>query len=59
MTEPSSPTTDQPSTAQPSTPQPHEDIDEIVTTDPGPKQDPGQGEDTPAQEAPEGEPGFS
>ncbi len=38
---------------------PHEDVDDIVTTDPGPQQDDEQGEDTPAQDAPEGEPGFS
>lgn len=37
----------------------HEDVDDVVTTDPGPQQSPGQGEDTPPQDAPEGEPGFS
>ena len=45
--------------------EPHEEVPGIVTTDPGPQQEPGQGE-TPPEEAgtlppedPEGEPGFA
>lgn len=45
----------QPSHADPV--DPHEDVDDIVTTDPGAQQDAGQGEDTPSQD--EGEPGFA
>jgi len=44
--------------------QPHEDVPDIVTTDPGPRQEPGQGEQTPEEvgttppEDPDGEPPF-
>ena len=44
---------------------PHEDVDGIVTTDPGPRQEPGQGSESPEEqgtrppEDPDGEPGFA
>ena len=44
---------------------PHEDVPGVVSTDPGPRQQPGQGEQTPEQagtrppEDPAGEPGFA
>ena len=44
---------------------PHEEIPEIVTTDPGAQQAPGQGEQSPEElgtkppEDPDGEPGFA
>ncbi len=44
---------------------PHEDVEGIVTTDPGPQQAPGQGEVSPEEagtlppEDPAGEPGFA
>ena len=47
------------------TQQPHEDVPDVVTTDPGPQQEPGQGERTPEEqgtrppEDPDGEPGFA
>ena len=43
----------------------HEEIEGIPTTDPGPRQAPGQGEQTPEEqgtlppEHPDGEPGFA
>ena len=45
--------------------EPHEDVPGIVTTDPGPQQAPGQGEQAPEElvtqppEDPDGEPGFA
>ena len=45
--------------------QPHEEIPGIPTTDPGPQQEPGQGEQSPQEqgtlppEHPDGEPGFA
>ena len=45
--------------------EPREDIDGIVTTDPGAQQAPGQGDQTPEEqgtlppEHPDGEPGFA
>lgn len=43
----------------------HEDVDGVVSTDPGSQQQPGQGQVTPEQEGtkppedPDGEPGFA
>ena len=45
--------------------EPHEDVPGVVSTDPGPQQKPGQGEQPPEAEGtrppedPDGEPGFA